>query len=98
MCPIPTARVAMPDSDPVSPSDISTPRNLPVVVTQPSPVERTSGEGWLRKALRTLLGLRSSTVRSNLRDVLEDDAGAGETGFSPAEQTMLKNILGLRER
>src|SRR5262249_23481800 len=31
-----------------------------------------------------------------LTDVLED--GAGETGFSPAERTMLKNILGLRER
>jgi hemolysin (HlyC) family protein len=86
----------MADSDPASPSDTSTPRNLPVVVTQPSPVERASGEGWLRRALRTILGLRSSTVRSNLRDVLED--GAGETGFSPTEHTMLKNILGLRER
>jgi hemolysin (HlyC) family protein len=86
----------MPDSDPASLSDTGTPRNLPVVVTQPSPVERASGEGWLRRALRTILGLRSSTVRSNLRDVLED--GAGETGFSPTEHTMLKNILGLRER
>src|SRR5262249_50908259 len=46
--------------------------------------------------LRTILGFRSSTIRANLKDVLED--GAGETGFSPTERTMLRNILGLRER
>ncbi len=34
-------------------------------------------------------------IRADLKDVLE---GAGDTGFSPAERTMLKNILGLRER
>jgi CBS domain containing-hemolysin-like protein len=58
--------------------------------------EHEHADGWLRRALRTILGLRSSTIRANLKDVLED--GAGETGFSPTERTMLKNILGLRER
>jgi len=35
-------------------------------------------------------------LRADLRDVLED--GAGESGFSPIERAMLKNILALRER
>jgi CBS domain containing-hemolysin-like protein len=88
----------MPDPDPPSSSEPSSAtRNLPVLVTRPSPVARqTGGDGWLRRALRTILGFRSSTIRANLKDVLED--GAGETGFSPTERTMLRNILGLRER
>jgi CBS domain containing-hemolysin-like protein len=88
----------MPDPDPpISSEPSSATRNLPVPVTRPSPVARqTGGDGWLRRALRTILGFRSSTIRANLKDVLED--GAGETGFSPTERTMLRNILGLRER
>jgi CBS domain containing-hemolysin-like protein len=87
----------MPDPDPPSPSEPSGTRNLPVPVpvARPSPVGREHADGWLRRALRTILGFRSSTIRANLKDVLED--GAGETGFSPTERTMLKNILGLRE-
>jgi CBS domain containing-hemolysin-like protein len=86
----------MPDSDPANPSEPSASRNLPVPVARPTPVAPESADGWLKRTLRAILGLRSSTIRSNLRDVLED--GAGETGFSPTERTMLKNILGLRER
>ena len=96
MYPIPIVRATMPDSDPASPSEPSVSRNLPVPVARPAPVAPESADGWLKRTLRAILGLRSSTVRSNLRDVLED--GAGETGFSPTERTMLKNILGLRER
>jgi CBS domain containing-hemolysin-like protein len=65
-------------------------------VTRADAVTRQTGEGWLQRALRTILGFRSSTIRANLKDVLED--GAGETGFSPTERKMLRNILGLRER
>ena len=43
-----------------------------------------------------MFGWKASTIRADLKDVLEDSAG--ETGFSPTERTMLKNILGLRER
>jgi CBS domain containing-hemolysin-like protein len=86
----------MPDSEPSSPSEPNATRNLPVPVTRASPVTRPTGDGWLRRMLRTMLGFRSSTIRSNLKDVLED--GAGETGFSPTERKMLRNILGLRER
>jgi CBS domain containing-hemolysin-like protein len=66
------------------------------VVPRPSAVARESGDGWLTRALRALFGWKSSTIRADLKDVLED--GAGETGFSPTERIMLKNILGLRER
>ena len=88
----------MPDSDASRPSEpaASVTPNLPVPVPQPSEIARGNGEGWFTRALRALFGWRASTIRSDLRDVLED--GAGETGFSPTERTMLKNILGLRER
>jgi CBS domain containing-hemolysin-like protein len=91
-------RAAMPESDSSSSSEPSAQRNLPVPVPVPRPsqVARDDAEGWLRRALRTILGLRSSSVRSNLKDVLE--GSAGETGFSPTEHTMLRNILALRER
>jgi CBS domain containing-hemolysin-like protein len=96
MYPIPIVRAAMPDSDPASPSEPSASRNLPVPVARPASVAPENADSWLKRTLRAILGLRSSTIRANLKDVLEE--GAGETGFSPTERTMLKNILGLRER
>jgi CBS domain containing-hemolysin-like protein len=90
----------MPDTDPPSPSDsaasTSASRNLPVPVPRPSDMARENGEGWLARALRAIFGWKPSTIRADLRDVLETPAG--ETGFSPTERRMLKNILGLRER
>jgi len=88
----------MPDSDAPLPSDPSLAagdnRNLPVPVPRPSPATR--GEGWLAWVLRALLGWRPGSIRSDLRSVLE--GAAGETGLSPQESAMLRNILGLRER
>lgn len=55
-----------------------------------------NAEGWLSRMLRAL-GLKPGTTRADLEVVLEE-GGGGETGFSPEEQAMLKNILGLRER
>ncbi len=49
------------------------------------------------RALRTLFGWKPSTMRSDLTDILEA-MSPGESGFSPEESRMLKNILGLRER
>jgi CBS domain containing-hemolysin-like protein len=90
----------MPDSDPTSPSDSAGPgsesRNLPVPVPRPSAVARESGESWMVRALRAVFGWKPGSIRADLKDVL--DADTGETGFSPEESTMLKNILGLRER
>ena len=47
--------------------------------------------------MRALFGWRAGSTRADLKEVLEDSA-AGDLGFSPEESTMLKNILGLRER
>src|SRR5689334_18475886 len=85
----------MPDSDP--PSSTSAPpsfepRNLPV------PVPAQAGnENWFMRAFRTLFGWKSGSVRADLKDIL-DVMSPGESGFSPEESRMLKNILGLRER
>jgi CBS domain containing-hemolysin-like protein len=87
----------MPDSDPprLSEPAAGAIRNLPVPVPQPA-ATRGNGEGWFARALRAVLGWKASSIRADLKDVLEDSAG--ETGFSPTERRMLKNILGLRER
>jgi CBS domain containing-hemolysin-like protein len=90
----------MPDSEPSGPSEpaasATETRNLPVPVPRPSEVARGDGEGWLARALRMIFGWKASTIRADLKDVL--DAGAGAHGFSPEESTMLRNILALRER
>jgi CBS domain containing-hemolysin-like protein len=71
--------------------------NLPVPVPRPSEVARDAGTTWFGRALRTLFGWKAGSIRADLEVVLE--AGAtGESGFSPEERAMLKNILGLRGR
>jgi hemolysin (HlyC) family protein len=71
-------------------------RNLPVPV--PAGNEpRDPTERWFARILRAVFGWKTGSIRSDLKVVLE--AGApGDTGFSPEESAMLKNILGLRER
>jgi CBS domain containing-hemolysin-like protein len=85
----------MPDSDPPSPSSPGgapfEPRNLPV------PVPPAKEENWLVRAVRGLFGWKSHTARADLKDIL-DAMSPGESGFSPEESRMLRNILGLRER
>src|SRR5690349_14630859 len=71
-------------------------RNLPVPVTAANE-PRDPGERWFARMLRAVFGWKTGSIRSDLKVVLE--AGApGDTGFSPEESAMLKNILGLRER
>jgi CBS domain containing-hemolysin-like protein len=82
----------MPDSDLPSSAAHYEPRHLPVPVT-PQP----NGEGFFTRIFRTLFGWRQTTIRADLKDVL-DAMTPGESGFSPEESRMLKNILGLRER
>jgi CBS domain containing-hemolysin-like protein len=86
----------MPDPEPPSSSEPSATRNLPVPVPRRSQSDRARADNWFTRTLRTIFRWKSSTFRADLRDVLED--GAGETGLSPTERAMLKNILGLRER
>jgi len=87
----------MPDSDSSSSSPGGTtsfePRHLPV----PVPPAQEAGESWFVRALRNLFGWKPSIVRADLKDIL-DVMSPGESGFSPEEGRMLKNILALRER
>src|SRR5665213_832160 len=87
----------MPDSDSTSPSHPESapfePRLLPVPVTP----ARENGGNWIVRTFRALFGIRPSTIRADLKDVL-DAMTPGESGFSPEESRMLRNILGLRER
>lgn len=71
-------------------------RNLPI----PVPRQNGAGEGherWLARVVRWLLGWKTGSMRADLKVVLEAST-PGESGFSPEESTMLKNILALRER
>src|SRR6516164_2014400 len=86
----------MPDPEPSSSSEAGVTRNLPVPVARPREDAREPGEGWLARVLRALFGWKPDSIRAGLEDVLEE--GAGETGFSPTERIMLRNILALRER
>ncbi len=70
--------------------------NLPVPVHE-GEVLRPAHASWLARAIRTLFGWRSDSLRANLQVVLETSS-PGETSFSPVERTMLRNILYLRER
>ena len=85
----------MPDNDSSSFSHDAAPyepRHLPVPV-QPA---REGGESWVARVFRALFGWKPNS-RADLKDVL-DAMPPGESGFSPEESRMLKNILGLRER
>ena len=91
----------MPDSNAPSRGEAPDPpgdhRNLPVPVPRPSEIARENGESWIGRLLRSVFGWKSGTIRADLADVLET-GDFGDTGFSPEERTMLKNILSLRER
>jgi CBS domain containing-hemolysin-like protein len=58
---------------------------------------RPSGDNWLARAIRTLLGWRSGSLRADLETVLET-SHPDEIGFTTAERAMLRNVLDLRER
>jgi CBS domain containing-hemolysin-like protein len=53
-------------------------------------------ESWSNRLLRAVFGWSPTSIRSDLQVLLEGEGA--ETGFSPEESRMLKNILSLRER
>lgn len=85
-------------SDPLPASDNEPPQraNLPVPVRD-GEVLRPVHDNWLARAIRTLFGWRSGSLRADLQVVLETSE-PDEESFSTAERTMLRNILNLRER
>jgi CBS domain containing-hemolysin-like protein len=66
-------------------------RGLPMVV----PEQSEPAEGWLTRVMRILFGWKAALTRADLEHVLT--AEQSQSGFSPEEAVMLKNILGLRE-
>ena len=90
----------MPDTDAPSPSlaIAGTDRtNLPVPVPTEATEPARDSEGFWARVMRALFGWKAGSIRQDLEVVLENGTPA-DTGFSPQERTMLKNILGLRER
>ena len=86
----------MPDSDSTGSSSTGAPfdaRHLPVPIDK----RADNGGGWVARVLRAVFGWGPSTTRADLKDVL-DAMTPGESGFTPEESRMLRNILGLRER
>src|SRR5215468_6318168 len=88
----------MPDPEPSPDKTLSArnPDNLPAVVQQ-GEVLRPAAESWLLRAIRTLFGWKSGSVRDDLKVVL-DATTPEDVGFSVIERTMLRNILSLHEQ
>lgn len=61
----------------------------------PASAAELGDEGWLSRAMRILFGWKAAATRADLEQVLT--AEQTESGFSPEEAALLKNILGLRE-
>src|SRR5579871_6579491 len=62
----------------------------------PNGYARENRDSWLHRILRAAFGWSPGSIRSDLKVLL--DGAAVETGFSPDESRMLRNILSLRER
>ena len=71
-------------------------RNLPALIAAPVQT-RPNGDDWLTRVLRAVFGWKPGSLRADLEVVLAEGA-PGETGFSPEERTMMRNILTLRAR
>ena len=54
-------------------------------------------ESFLRRLARAMFGWKNGSTRADIAVAVEA-AGSGETGVSPEERTMLRNILALRGR
>ncbi len=67
-------------------------RGLPMVMSEPS----EQPEGWLTRVMRILFGWKAASTRADLELVLTAEQQP-QSGFSPEEAAMLKNILSLRE-
>ncbi len=67
-------------------------RALPMVMSELS----EQPEGWLTRVMRILFGWKAASTRADLELVLTAEQQP-QSGFSPEEAAMLKNILSLRE-
>ena len=90
--------MADPDADMIADSAAGTTgqRDFPKLARRSNGLARESRESWVNRMLRAVFGWSPTSIRSDLKVLL--DGAATETGFSPDESRMLKNILSLRER
>jgi CBS domain containing-hemolysin-like protein len=90
----------MPDPEAFPPPDSTSARagqrHFPALARRSNGVAPDHRETWLSRMTRALFGWSPTSIRSDLKVLLEGTAT--ETGFSPDESRMLKNILGLHER
>jgi CBS domain containing-hemolysin-like protein len=93
--------LAMADPDEPAVTESTVPhgegRHFPGLGRHSNGAARDHRESWLNRIMRALFGWSPTSIRSDLKSLLEG-AAATETGFSPDESRMLKNILSLRER
>jgi CBS domain containing-hemolysin-like protein len=83
----------MADSDPPNPDGAPfDARQLPVPMEEQ--VENTT---WFGRFVRALFGIKPNAARNELKEVIEA-ISPGESGFSPDESRMLRNIIALRKR
>jgi CBS domain containing-hemolysin-like protein len=90
--------MADPNAPPVadSPAAPVGQRDFPKLARRSNGLARENRESWLNRMLRAVFGWSPTSIRSDLKVLL--DGTAAETGFSPDESRMLKSILSLRER
>src|SRR5215468_9051696 len=79
-----------------SADDAAGQRAFPQLARRSNGLARENRESWLNRMMRAVFGWSPTSIRSDLKVLL--DGAAAETGFSPDETRMLKNILSLRER
>jgi CBS domain containing-hemolysin-like protein len=77
--------------------DAAEPRREVAAPARETEASKASGDNWLARAIRTLLGWRSGSLRTDLEALLETSP-PDEIGFTAAERAMLRNVLDLRER
>jgi CBS domain containing-hemolysin-like protein len=90
--------MADPDSHPIVDSAAASTgqRDFPGLARRSNGLARENRESWFNRMLRAVFGWSPTSIRSDLKVLL--DGATAETGFSPDESRMLKNILSLRER
>jgi len=71
-------------------------RDFPRLTRCANGLARENQESWLNRMMRAVFGWSPTSIRSDLKVLL--DGATTETGFSPDESRMLKNILSLREQ
>src|SRR5215468_7935644 len=79
-----------------SADDAAGQRAFPQLARRSNGLARENRESWLNRMMRAVFGWSPTSIRSDLKVLL--DGAAAETGFSPDETRMLKNILSLGER